>query len=73
MNQDLNALIEAAMQAKKFLTVHHWNDNAPGRGCWNLDAAGKAYTALDKALDQAAVTKLQKINPVDELIDGGRY
>jgi hypothetical protein len=47
---ELAALRCAAKQARHFLKVHHWNDNAPGRGCWDLDAAKEAYAALDAVL-----------------------
>ena len=29
-----------------FIRRHHWNDNAPGRGIWDLDAAGESYEEL---------------------------
>jgi len=43
---DIEKMTDAVEYAKKFLSIHHWNDNAPGRGCWDLDAAKKAYEAL---------------------------
>lgn len=41
---------EALRVARHFLKVHHWNDNAPGRGCWDLDAAKEAYESIDAVL-----------------------
>lgn len=49
-SEELAMLREAAKQVRHFLKVHHWNDNAPGRGCFDLDAAKEAYDALDVAL-----------------------
>lgn len=42
----VSPLLEAAGAALNFLKMHHWNDNAPGRGSWDLDAAGEVYEAL---------------------------
>lgn len=42
--------VEAARQAMVFIRIHHWNDNAPGRGNWDLDAAGKSFRDLEEAI-----------------------
>ena len=41
--------VEATKTAMSFIRLHHWNDNAPGRGVWDLDAAGIAYDGLKSA------------------------
>ena len=41
--------VEAIKTAMSFIRLHHWNDNAPGRGVWDLDAAGSAYDSLKGA------------------------
>jgi len=56
-SNELHALRRAAKQAQKFLRVHHWNDNAPGRGCWDLDAAKEAYNAIEAALTPNAESR----------------
>lgn len=43
---EIEKLTDAAEYTRKFLRVHHWNDNAPGRGCWDLDAAKNAHESL---------------------------
>jgi hypothetical protein len=48
--KELAELFAAAEKARKFLRVYHWNSNAPGRGCWDLDAAKAAHEALTAAL-----------------------
>jgi len=48
--KELAELFSAAEKARKFLQVHHWNDNAPGRGCWDLDAAKAVHEALTAVL-----------------------
>lgn len=41
--------VEAARHAMNFIRQHHWNDNAPSRGNWDLDAAGESYKELNAA------------------------
>ena len=41
--------VEATKTAMSFIRLHHWNNNAPGRGVWDLDAAGSAYDSLKGA------------------------
>jgi hypothetical protein len=48
--KELSELFAAVEKARKFLQLYHWNDNAPGRGCWDLDAAKAAHEALTAAL-----------------------
>ena len=43
---EIEKLTDAVEYTRKFLSVHHWNDNSPGRGCWDLDAAKNAYESL---------------------------
>ena len=74
--KDLQALIDAACLAKKFIHRYHRHNNAPSpRMVWDLDAAEEAYEALDRAVTQAISTALRKVQPAvdDECKDGGRY
>ena len=61
--------VESIKTAMSFIRLHHWNDNAPGRGVWDLDAAGSAYDSLKGATSiptsAQATAKVQQWQPIE--------